>query len=72
MGYFAVAVEDVVGQARGIWVLTLDKSIMCLVTDVMTQAISFVVDKGGRKWFCIAFYASSVPTIRVFLWEHLK
>lgn len=57
---------------RGIWVLNHDKSTVFQVIDVMPEAISFIIDKGGRKWFCTASYASPIPTIWVSLWEDLK
>lgn len=58
--------QDVNGHLGGIWVLSFR------FIDQQQQAITFCLCRRNVKWTCFVIYASSTPTARVAIWDHLS
>lgn len=72
LDYKLVFVQEAHGHAGGIWVLSCRHDVSFDLVDSMPQAITFLVTKNNKVWYCSAIYASPTYTVRCTLWDHLK
>lgn len=72
LGFKPLFIQEVIGHAGGIWVLSCIDDIVVSITDSMHQAIAFSVKRRDTVWYCTAIYASPIFSVCCNLWEHLR
>jgi len=60
LNYSSVAIQEARGHANGIWVLSFVDNATLGVLDIMSQAVTLLIQRNNEIWCCASIYASTI------------